>query len=197
MVSETVRLRLQVVDPAADAQELDEATARLRNELLELDVVAGAAEAGEAAEGTRAVLSFTLGGLVISLAGTELLASIVNAVTAWLSRHQHRSVKLEIDGDVLELTGIPSTASCISPPAIPPRARTAGTAGCSPNGASKSRTARTARRPWPTAGRRWRRPPGTHSAGPRTNAPYGPCWRAAAWGRHRGPSGNSSFRCSA
>ncbi|MEV4582629.1 caspase family protein [Nonomuraea jabiensis] len=109
MVSETVRLRLQVMDAAADAQELDEATARLRNELLELDVVAGAAEAGEAAEGTRAVLSFTLGGLVISLVGTELLASIVNAVTAWLSRHQHRSVKLEIDGDVLELTGIPST----------------------------------------------------------------------------------------
>ncbi|MFG6200277.1 caspase domain-containing protein [Nonomuraea sp. JJY05] len=106
-MSETVRLRLRVIDAAADAQELDEATARLRNELLELDVVAGA-EAGESAEGTRAVLSFTLGGLVIALAGTELLASIVNAVTAWLNRHQHRSVKLEIDGDVLELTGIPS-----------------------------------------------------------------------------------------
>ncbi|MFI6734945.1 caspase domain-containing protein [Nonomuraea sp. NPDC050451] len=108
MVSETVRLRLRVIDAAADAQELDEATARLRNELLELDVVVGAAEAGETAEGARAVLSFTLGGLVIALAGTELLASIVNAVTAWLNRHQHRSVKLEIDGDVLELTGIPS-----------------------------------------------------------------------------------------
>ncbi|MEV6037087.1 caspase family protein [Nonomuraea sp. NPDC052116] len=108
MVSETVRLRLRVIDAAADAQELDDATAKLRNELLELDVVAGAAEAGEAAEDTRAVLSFTLGGLVIALAGTELLASIVNAVTAWLNRHQHRSVKLEIDGDVLELTGIPS-----------------------------------------------------------------------------------------
>ncbi|MFC7108951.1 hypothetical protein ACFQQB_56270 [Nonomuraea rubra] len=54
------------------------------------------------------MLSFTVGGLVIALAGTELLASIVNAVTAWLNRHQHRSVKLEIDGDVLELTGIPS-----------------------------------------------------------------------------------------
>jgi hypothetical protein len=108
MLSETVRLRLRVIDAAADPQELDEATARLREELLELDVVAGAAEAGEIPEGARAVLSFTLGGLVIALAGTELLASIVNAVIAWLNRHQHRSVKLEIDGDVLELTGIPS-----------------------------------------------------------------------------------------
>ncbi|WP_052424027.1 caspase family protein [Nonomuraea candida] len=108
MLSETVRLRLCVIDAAADPQELDEATARLREELLELDVVAGAAEAGEIPEGARAVLSFTLGGLVIALAGTELLASIVNAVIAWLNRHQHRSVKLEIDGDVLELTGIPS-----------------------------------------------------------------------------------------
>ncbi|GAA2831707.1 caspase family protein [Nonomuraea rubra] len=108
MVSETVQLRLRVVDAAADPQELDEATARLREELLELDVVAGTAEAGEIPEGARAVLSFTVGGLVIALAGTELLASIVNAVTAWLNRHQHRSVKLEIDGDVLELTGIPS-----------------------------------------------------------------------------------------
>ncbi|MGW3350806.1 caspase family protein [Nonomuraea rubra] len=108
MVSETVQLRLRVIDAAADPQELDEATARLREELLELDVVAGTAEAGEIPEGARAVLSFTVGGLVIALAGTELLASIVNAVTAWLNRHQHRSVKLEIDGDVLELTGIPS-----------------------------------------------------------------------------------------
>ncbi|MFG1706018.1 caspase family protein [Nonomuraea sp. M3C6] len=105
-MSETTRLRVRVVDAAADPQDLDEATARLRAELLELDVVVSAAEAGEAPEGTRAVLSFTLGGLVIALAGTELLGAIVNAVTAWLTRNQHRSVKLDIEGDVLELTGI-------------------------------------------------------------------------------------------
>ncbi|MGP3955821.1 caspase family protein [Nonomuraea sp. 3N208] len=107
-MSETVRLQLRVIDLAADPQELDEATARLRDELLDLDVVVSGAEAGEAPEGTRAVLSFTLGGLVIAFAGTELLAAIVNAVTAWLNRHQHRSVKLDIDGDALELTGIRS-----------------------------------------------------------------------------------------
>ncbi|RJL31903.1 hypothetical protein D5H75_15725 [Bailinhaonella thermotolerans] len=97
-----------MVDPAADAQELDEVTSGLREELLDLDAVVSAAEGGESPPGARAVLSFTLGGLVIALAGTELLASIVNGVIAWLNRHQHRSVKLDIDGDVLELTGIPS-----------------------------------------------------------------------------------------
>ncbi|GAA2831576.1 hypothetical protein GCM10020220_020610 [Nonomuraea rubra] len=52
---------------------------------------------------------------MIALAGTELLASIVNAVTAWLNRHQHRSVKLEIDGDVLELTASRRRSSASSP----------------------------------------------------------------------------------
>ncbi|MFC4015030.1 caspase domain-containing protein [Nonomuraea purpurea] len=107
-MSETTRLRVRVIDAAADPQELDEATARLRAELLDLDVVVSAAEAGQAPEGTRAVLSFTLGGLVVALAGTELLGAIVNAITAWLTRNRHRSVKLDIEGDVLELTGIRS-----------------------------------------------------------------------------------------
>ncbi|HEX4813603.1 MAG TPA: caspase family protein, partial [Nonomuraea sp.] len=107
-MGETVRLRLSVVDAAADDRELDEAAARLRDDLLELDVVASAAEEGEAPAGARAVLSFTIGGLVIALAGTDLLGAIVNAVTSWLGRNQQRSVKLDIDGDVLEVTGIAS-----------------------------------------------------------------------------------------
>ncbi|MFC5834388.1 caspase family protein [Nonomuraea insulae] len=106
MAGETTRLLLSVLDDGADAQELDEATARLRDELLDLDVVASAAEGGQAPEGARAVLSFTVGGLVIALAGTELLGAIVTAVTSWLNRNQHRSVKLDIEGDVLEVTGI-------------------------------------------------------------------------------------------
>ncbi|GIH96839.1 caspase domain-containing protein [Planobispora siamensis] len=108
-MNEAVRLRVRVVDATADPREVEEATARLRDELLGLDVVVSAAETDDVPDGARAVLSFTLGGLVIALAGTELLASIVNAVAAWLNRHQHRSVKLDIDGDVLELTGIPSS----------------------------------------------------------------------------------------
>lgn len=107
-MSETVPLHLRVMDDSADAQELDEVTARLRDELLQLDVLVTPSDAGQGPEGSRAVLSFTVGGLVIALAGTELLAAIVEAVTAWLTRNRSRAVKLEIEGDVLELTGIDS-----------------------------------------------------------------------------------------
>ncbi|MBT2233660.1 caspase family protein [Nonomuraea sp. NEAU-A123] len=108
MASETTRLRVQVIDAAADAQDLDQAAASLKDELLELDVMVSAEEGAQAPEGARGDLTFTLGGLVIGLAGTEVLATILNAVTAWLSRNQHRSVKLDVEGDVLEVTGIAS-----------------------------------------------------------------------------------------
>ncbi|OPG12991.1 caspase family protein [Microbispora sp. GKU 823] len=109
MAAETTRLTIQIAEENADPHELEDLTARLRAELLEIDVVAAEAERGAPPPpGARAVLSFSLGGLVVSLAGTELLAAVVSAVTAWLTRDQHRSAKLTIDGDAIELTGVPS-----------------------------------------------------------------------------------------
>ncbi|MEV1240072.1 caspase family protein [Nonomuraea sp. NPDC049750] len=108
MADEVTRLTVHVVDGGADAQELERLTAGLRGELLELDILDVAPETGEPPPGARAILSFAVGGLVISLAGMDLLAAVVNAVTAWLQRDQNRSVKLGVDGDLLELTGVPS-----------------------------------------------------------------------------------------
>ncbi|KAB8181982.1 caspase, EACC1-associated type [Microbispora catharanthi] len=109
MAAETTRLTIQIAEENADPHDLEDLTARLRAELLEIDVVAAQAERGAPPPpGARAVLSFSLGGLVVSLAGTELLAAVVGAVTAWLTRDQHRSAKLTIDGDAIELTGVPS-----------------------------------------------------------------------------------------
>ncbi|WP_182875102.1 caspase family protein [Microbispora sp. H10670] len=117
MAAETTRLTIRITGAGAqgdaqgnaDPRELEDLTARLRAELLEIDVLAAESEAGAPPPpGARAVLSFSLGGLVVSLAGTELLAAVVNAVTAWLTRNQHRSAKLTIDGDAIELTGVPS-----------------------------------------------------------------------------------------
>ncbi len=109
MAAETTRLTIQIAEENADPHELEDLTARLRTELLEIDVVTAQAERGAPPPpGARAVLSFSLGGLVVSLAGTELLAAVVGAVTAWLTRDQHRSAKLTIDGDAIELTGVPS-----------------------------------------------------------------------------------------
>ncbi|MET8003904.1 caspase family protein [Nonomuraea glycinis] len=107
-MNEKIRLSVLVVDDSADPQGLDEATIWLRDELLHLDVVVSADSTDPAPAGSRAELSLALGGLVIALAGTEVLGAIVNAITAWLGRNQHRSVKLELDGDMLEVTGVSS-----------------------------------------------------------------------------------------
>ncbi|MFI7627270.1 caspase, EACC1-associated type [Microbispora rosea] len=109
MAAETTRLTIEIGDENAGPHELEDLTARLRAELLDIDVETVQAERGAPPPpGARAVLSFSLGGLVVSLAGTELLAAVVSAVTAWLARNQHRSAKLTIDGDAIELTGVPS-----------------------------------------------------------------------------------------
>jgi hypothetical protein len=95
----------------ADSVEIDQATARLRRELLELDVdrVEGVA-AGEAPVGARAAEVLALGGLIVTLArNAQTITSVVRAVQSWVGRDRDRSIKLELDGDSLEVTGISST----------------------------------------------------------------------------------------
>ncbi|WP_371783616.1 caspase family protein [Streptosporangium subroseum] len=101
-------MTVKVSDEGTDPQELEELTVRLREELLELDVTVTPVEAGQAPPGSRAGISTTLGAFQITLPGTDVLAAIVNAATAWLTRNQGRSIKLEFDGIALELVGLPS-----------------------------------------------------------------------------------------
>ena len=101
-----------VVDAGADsdAEELAELTRRLRGQLLELDVDAvEPATGGEAPAGSKGVELLAIGGLVIQFAmKSEVLKSVVDATTAWLGRQQGRSVKLTLEGDTLEVTGVSS-----------------------------------------------------------------------------------------
>ena len=101
-----------VVDagPDSDAEELAELTRRLRGQLLELDVdTVEPATGGEAPAGSKGVELLAIGGLVIQFAmKSEVLKSVVDATTAWLGRQQGRSVKLTLDGDTLEVTGVSS-----------------------------------------------------------------------------------------
>ena len=101
-----------VVDagPDSDAEELAELTQRLRGQLLELDVDAvEPATGGEAPAGSKGVELLAIGGLVIQFAmKSETLRSVVDATSAWLGRQQGRSVKLTLDGDTLEVTGVSS-----------------------------------------------------------------------------------------
>jgi len=98
-----------VVGPDAEAEEVAEATLQLRRELLDLDVDAvELPRAGDAPPGSRAVELAALGALLVTAARSQLLGSVVAAVRSWVASSPKRSIKLELGGDVLELTGVSS-----------------------------------------------------------------------------------------
>lgn len=96
--------------PEDDAEELQHLIQGLRSELLELDVDAVRPAAyGEMPAGAKGVDALAFGGLAIQFAlKAPVLRAVVDATVAWLSRQQARSVKLTLDGDTLEVTGISS-----------------------------------------------------------------------------------------
>jgi hypothetical protein len=97
------------VGPDSDPDEVAQATLQLRHELLDLDVHAAEAPgAGEPPPGSRAVDVAALGALVVNIADSQLLAAVVAAVRSWLAGSSRRSIKLQLDGDALELTGVSS-----------------------------------------------------------------------------------------
>jgi hypothetical protein len=101
-----------VLDPGRDhdPEELFELTQGLRGELLELDLDSVEMQAGgEAPDGAKAAELLAFGGLAIQfITKAPVLKSIVDTTVAWLGRQQARSVKLSLDGDTLELTGVSS-----------------------------------------------------------------------------------------
>jgi hypothetical protein len=106
-------IHLQVV-PTGDAPDDDEAIAEsalaLGHELAELDVdEVRPVAAGEAPEGAKGIELLALGGLLIKLGqSSRVLREVVDAVRDWVGRTGSRSVKLTVDGDVLEVTGASS-----------------------------------------------------------------------------------------
>lgn len=95
-------------DPEADAAELAELAAQLRDQLLELDIErADPVTVGPAPPGTRGGESVLAGALTVVLTlSSKLLTAVIATVQSWVAAMGARSVKLEIDGDVLEVTGI-------------------------------------------------------------------------------------------
>jgi hypothetical protein len=107
MTDRAAQLTLRVEDNEADPEELADLTAHLRHELLDLDVEAvESPRLGEPPPGSRAVDLVALGTLIVTVAKPELLVAVVAAVRAWLAGSQQRSVKVTLDGDTLELTGL-------------------------------------------------------------------------------------------
>ena len=100
-------LRLDVaIEPDAEAVELDEATAQLREELLELDVDAVHQPRGEPPPpGARAAEVALLGTLLVGV-GREAVAAVVRTIEAWVARRSSRTVKVTLDGDSIELGNV-------------------------------------------------------------------------------------------
>jgi uncharacterized protein YjiS (DUF1127 family) len=101
----TSKLEIELaVDGDAPAEESDELTVNLRQELLELDVDAvDRRTADEPPPGARGAASAELGSLLVTL-GPAALESVVQTIRAWLSRDRGRRARLQLGDDVLELS---------------------------------------------------------------------------------------------
>lgn len=102
-------VELQAV-PDTDLEELAQATDRLRAELLDFDVDAVQRPVrGEAPEDSKSAGLQTVGELIVRLVTSpEVLISVVSGIRSWLGRNRIRSVKLTLNGDALEVTGVSS-----------------------------------------------------------------------------------------
>jgi len=102
----TVNLTLD--EAGADPTRLDQLSRQLRDELRRLDVAdVRGGPARTPPPGARGVDAATLSTLAVTLMGTGGLTAVITAVRAWLDRGHAapRSIRVEVDGDVLELSG--------------------------------------------------------------------------------------------
>jgi hypothetical protein len=108
-----VELRIQLAESGADAERVDQLTGYLRQELLELDVDdVKALPAGDPPPGSRAFEAAVVGGLIVTFAeAAQGVRSVVSTIRSWLARGSgvKRTIRLELDGDVLELSEVSET----------------------------------------------------------------------------------------
>jgi hypothetical protein len=108
--ADQIEVRVDLDAGVVDADTLAEYAGLLAEQLGELDVdeVRGAT-GGEAPPGSKGLELHVLGALLVKLArSTEILGQIVDTLREWVGRIGAKCVRLEIDGDVLEITGASS-----------------------------------------------------------------------------------------
>jgi hypothetical protein len=100
-------VRVHVSERDADAERQSELARLLREELLLLDVEdVRPLTTGSAPPGARSLDAAAVGSLLVALGqSANGLRAVITTVSAWLSRGDvSRSVRLELDGDVLEIS---------------------------------------------------------------------------------------------
>ena len=106
---EEAAVLVSLSEQGADDARLDTLGRQLRDELRQLDVrdVRAAPADAQPPPGSRGIDVASVGQLLVALLGTQGLPAVIDAVRGWLGREQAapRSVRVELDGDVLELSG--------------------------------------------------------------------------------------------
>lgn len=101
-------LHVSLHETGSDPDRLDQLTRQLRDELRQLDVQdVRALSSSEVPAGARGLDAATVSTLAVALLGSGGLTAVITAARAWLDRGHEapRSIRLELDGDVLELSG--------------------------------------------------------------------------------------------
>lgn len=104
---EALAVRVEIASQGdVDDARLEELTASLRRELSELDVAAVERVEDEAApEGAKVGEVLAIGALVVKVARSAAsVAGVVRALQDWAARGG-RTVKLDVGGDTIEVTG--------------------------------------------------------------------------------------------
>jgi len=99
---------LSVVDAGLDATDIEELLIRLRQELLDHAGVADARPVSltPSPAGSKAA-DGALAALAVTVLSPGVLPTVLDMVRAWAVRRD-RTVRVEVDGDLLELTGVTS-----------------------------------------------------------------------------------------
>ncbi|MBD1862435.1 MULTISPECIES: hypothetical protein [Trichocoleus] len=111
MAKQTAQLLLKISSELdLDAEELEQLTQQLREELLELDVESvNLVRAGEAPKGAKVGDPISWGTILVTLlAAGGVVTTLINAIQSWLARDERRSIIMEINGDKLQITGVSS-----------------------------------------------------------------------------------------
>lgn len=111
MARETSELVLELSPgPDADSSEVFALTAKLRRELLDLDVQrVDRPSEGKAPEGARGLDVAAAGTLIVQTLGSlRTLRAIIAKINEFLSRDKERSATITIGGDTLQMSGLTS-----------------------------------------------------------------------------------------
>jgi hypothetical protein len=108
VIGVSTELKIELFEPDADPETVDELTRNLRNELLDLDVDSITQPVlGPAPEGSKGLELMAIGALLVQVKNSiPVVTSVVSAIRSWLQRGSSpgRSLKVTVEGRTLELT---------------------------------------------------------------------------------------------